>query len=88
MLTDFSKAEHVYVACGYTDLRRGIDGLSAIVQQSFQLDPFANCVFLFCGRRTDRIKALYWTATVSCCCTSVLRAAAFSGQEPGRRSQS
>ena len=60
MLTDFSKAEHVYVACGYTDLRRGIDGLSAIVQQSFQLDPFANCVFLFCGRGTDRIKVLYW----------------------------
>ena len=60
MLTDFSKAEHVYIACGYTDLHRGIDGLSALVQQSFQLDPFGNCVFLFCGRRTDRLKALYW----------------------------
>lgn len=60
MLTDFTKADHVYIACGYTDLRRGIDGLSATVQQSFQLDPFANCIFLFCGRRSDRMKALYW----------------------------
>lgn len=52
----------MYIACGYTDLRCGIDGLAAIVQQEFQfqLDPFSNTLFLFCGRRRDRIKALYW----------------------------
>ena len=50
----------MYIACGYTDLRRGIDGLAAIVQQEFSLDPFTNTLFLFCGRRRDRIKALYW----------------------------
>lgn len=60
MLTDFSGADHIYIACGYTDLRRGIDGLSSIVAQQFQLDPFSNTLFLFCGRRKDRIKALYW----------------------------
>lgn len=53
-------AEHVYIACGYTDLRCGIDGLASLVQQQFQLDPFSNSLFLFCGRRRDRIKALYW----------------------------
>lgn len=53
-------ASHLYIACGYTDLRRGIDGLAAIVKQHFQLDPFSDSLFLFCGRRTDRIKALYW----------------------------
>ena len=43
-----------------TDLRKGIDGLAALVQQEFQLDPFTSTLFLFCGRRRDRIKALYW----------------------------
>ena len=59
MLNDFTGADKVYIACGYTDLRRGIDGLASIVQQQFQLDPFTNTLFLFCGRRRDRLKALY-----------------------------
>lgn len=60
MLSDFTGAEKVYIACGYTDLRKGIDGLATLVQSQFQLDPFTNTLFLFCGRRCDRIKALYW----------------------------
>lgn len=60
MLSDFTGAEKVYICCGYTDLRRGIDGLSALVKLEFNLDPFSNTLFLFCGRRRDRIKALYW----------------------------
>lgn len=59
MLADFTGADKVYLACGYTDLRRGIDGLANIVQQQFTLDPFTNTLFLFCGRRRDRIKGLY-----------------------------
>ena len=50
----------VYLACGFTDLRMGIDGLSAIVQQQFSLDPFNRNLYLFCGRRKDRIKGLLW----------------------------
>lgn len=60
MLNDFSAAEHIYIACGFTDIRKGIDGLAATVTQCFQLDPFSSSLFLFCGRRRDRIKALYW----------------------------
>ena len=60
MLKDFIATSHIYIACGYTDLRKSIDGLSALVQQSFGLDPFSDSIFLFCGRRRDRIKALYW----------------------------
>ena len=60
MLNDFKCGCPVYVACGYTDLRRGIDGLAGMVQTQFQLDPFENALFLFCGRRKDRIKGLYW----------------------------
>jgi len=60
MLNDYSGSEHIYIACGYTDMRRSIDGLATVVQQSFRLDPFSNSLFLFCGKRRDRIKALYW----------------------------
>lgn len=60
MIGDISKAGHIYIAVGYTDMRKQIDGLSAIVQQNFKLDPFSNSVFLFCGRNTRTMKALYW----------------------------
>ena len=60
MLRDFSGAEHIYIATGYTDLRKGIDGLAALVQEEFKLNPYSRSLFLFCGRRTDRVKALYY----------------------------
>ena len=60
MLNDFKGADHVFIKCGRTDLRMGIDGLAALVQQEMKLDPFSNSLFLFCGTRRDRIKALYW----------------------------
>lgn len=60
MLGDISQAEHIYIACGYTDMRKAIDGLAAIVQNNFKLDPFSNSLFLFCGRKRNRLKALYW----------------------------
>lgn len=59
-MLDTIRATHVYIACGYTDLRSGIDRLAGLVQSSFHLDPFSDSLFLFCGRRVDRIKALYW----------------------------
>ena len=60
MLNDFTCGCPVYLACGYTDLRRGIDGLAGLVQQQFHLNPYQRALFLFCGRRKDRIKGLYW----------------------------
>ena len=59
MLAEFTP-KRVYIAAGYTDLRRGLDGLASIVEQEYGLDLFHGSLFLFCGRRTDRIKALYW----------------------------
>ena len=60
MLGDITVAENIYIACGYTDMRKSIDGLAAIVQQQFQLDPFSNTLFLFCGRNRNCRKALLW----------------------------
>ena len=60
MLNDFNCRCPVYIACGYTDLRRGIDGLAGMVESQFNLNPFRPALFLFCGRRRDRIKGLLW----------------------------
>ena len=60
-MIDLSKVQNYYVACGYTDLRRGIDGLASIISQQYRNRLDEESLFLFCGRRTDRIKALYWS---------------------------
>jgi transposase len=59
-MLSFAGIERVYLACGSTDLRRSIDGLAAIVSQVFKLDPFTPSLFVFCNRRRDKIKILYW----------------------------
>ena len=56
-----SQVKNYYVAAGFTDLRRGIDGLAAIVTQQFGHELSEDSLFMFCGRRTDRIKALYYS---------------------------
>lgn len=41
-------------------MRKSIDGLAAVVQQQFHLDPFSDSLFLFCGRHRNKMKALFW----------------------------
>ena len=59
MLGDISGLENIYIVCGYTDMRKSIDGLSAIISDQLQMDPSSNSLYLFCGRQRDRIKALF-----------------------------
>lgn len=56
----------VWLAAGVTDMRRGFDGLAAIVQDKLQEDPFGGHVFVFRGRRGDRIKVLWWSGDGMC----------------------
>ena len=55
----FSK---IILAVGRSDLRKGIDGLAALVELKYGFDPLEkDTLFLFCGNRRDRIKGLLWT---------------------------
>ena len=61
MLNNANGFKKIYIATGYTDLRRGMEGLAAIIRFQFNLDPYdKDTLFLFCGKRTDRIKGLLW----------------------------
>jgi transposase len=61
MLADISRVGKIFVVCGRTDMRKSIDGLMSIVSHTFQMDPYdSNSLYLFCGRRADRIKALVY----------------------------
>ena len=60
MMRPDAKVEKVYLYPKPVDFRKSIDGLTAIVSQTYKLDPFQNALYLFCGRRRDRVKALYW----------------------------
>ena len=58
MLGDITRVENIYMVCGYTDMRKAIDGLCAVVKETVKRDPKENALFLFCGKRCDRIKAI------------------------------
>ena len=51
----------IYLVCGYTDLRYGIDSLAAIIERKYHRNLFVpNTLFLFCGRASSKIKRLLW----------------------------
>ena len=61
MLNDATCFKAVYIVCGYTDLRAGMDRLAALVETQTGKRPYIpDTPYLFCGRRTDRIKGLVW----------------------------
>ena len=57
MLADISSVDAIYIVCGRTDMRKSIDGLCAIIQEQFSME-IDHALFLFCGRKCDRIKAI------------------------------
>ena len=56
----------VWLACGVTDMRKGFDGLAALVQLNLREDPFSGQLFVFRGRRGDRVKILWWDGDGLC----------------------
>ncbi|WP_029319532.1 IS66 family insertion sequence element accessory protein TnpB, partial [Butyrivibrio sp. AE3004] len=58
---DFNYFPAVYVVCGRTDMRYGVDSLAAIIERKYKVDLFVpNTLFLFCGRSSSKIKGLLW----------------------------
>jgi len=53
--------EKVYLAVGFTDLRKSFDSLAAIVQECFNLSPYSTDLFVFCNKSRDRLKILRWS---------------------------
>jgi transposase len=56
----------VYLALGNTDMRKSINGLSILVESSMELDPFSGHLFVFCNRRRNMLKVLYWDRNGFC----------------------
>lgn len=60
MLRELTEKTSVYIVTGYTDMRKGIDGLAEIISGKLQLDPFDRSLFLFCGKNSRKLKGLLW----------------------------
>lgn len=56
----------IWLACGATDLRNGFDGLAGLIQTQLAEDPFSGQLFVFRGRRGDRLKILWWSGDGLC----------------------
>lgn len=67
----------IWIAAGVTDMRRGFDGLAALVQTQLEADPFSGQIFVFRGRRGDRVKLLWWDGDGLCLLAKRLEAGKF-----------
>ena len=56
----------IYLALGATDMRKSINGLSILVNENMKLDPFSGSIYVFCNRRQNMIKVLYWDRNGFC----------------------
>jgi transposase len=78
----------VYLALGPTDMRKGFDGLAALVQTKLAHDPFAGHVFVFRGKLGDRLKLLYWDGQGLCLFAKRLERGRFVWPQARQRSNS
>ena len=72
----------VFLACGVTDMRKGIAGLAAVAQNILRQDPCSGAVFAFRGRRGDRVKLLYWDGQGFCLYYKILEKGRFPWPSP------
>ena len=72
----------IWLCAGVTDMRRGVNGLSAQVDQVLKVDPFSGHLFVFRGRRGDLVKVIWWDGQGRAC----FRSAWSGGASCGRRS--
>lgn len=74
-------ATRVYLACGATDMRKGFDGLADLARHVLEVDPLSGHLCVFCNRRRNRVKILYWDGSGFWVCSKRLAKGAFSWPE-------
>ena len=67
----------VHLALGYTDMRKGLDGLATLVQETLKQDPFSGHLFAFRGRKASTMKVLFWDGNGLCMFTKRLNQGGF-----------
>lgn len=81
-------ATRVYLAAGATDMRKGFDGLYGMARDRLGIDPLSGHLFVFCNRRRNRLKVLYWDGSGLWVCSKRLEKGRFSwpaqGDDQGR----
>ena len=87
MLVNFSNVQNIFIVCGHTDMRCGIDGLAGIITDKYNLDLFNDALFLFCGRKKIDSKPFIGIKTVLSYYINGLRRVTFNGQETKKKSK-
>jgi transposase len=62
MTADLNRVK-IYIRPGYTDMRKGVNGLTAVIQEEMELNPLSGSVFMFCNRDRILLKAVWWDLT-------------------------
>ena len=65
-MMDLKTGTRIWIAAGFTDLRRGFQGLSSIVETVLEQQPYSGHVFIFRGKRGDLIKLLWFDGDGLC----------------------
>lgn len=81
MLINWHAPKHIYLVCGKTDLRKGIDGLAILVAENYGLELYDDSLFLFCGFRSDRFKAYIGMVKALSCFISAMKMVILNGRE-------
>ena len=59
-MLELDEGARVWLVLGRTDMRKSINGLSGVVTNQLKLDPLSGQYFVFCGRKRNTLKILYW----------------------------
>jgi len=73
----------VYLCRDVVDFRKGINGLAILVEETLEGDPFSEKLFVFCNRKRDKVKILYWERSGFCLWQKRLERARFQWPRKG-----
>jgi len=85
-MLSLSPATRIYLVAGVTDMRKSFNGLTAIVSEALGKDPLSGHLFVFCNRRRDRLKVLYWDCSGLWVCAKRLEKGTFAWPSGDTRS--